>query len=418
MTTKNQDIRIIGQGTYGCVYKPDIECKESMKHKTNSNMEYISKIQDNNNFSKREIEIGKMIKNIKYYDNYFAPIVSSCPINYDNIDKNLLKSCKPYNSDKRSKEGFISCKIRYVGKYSLGESLEKLLSNDRGIKQKMDQYIRQLADIHIYLLDSISKLNKNGILHMDLKENNIMFDVKKKLPIIIDYGLSYKTENLSIENYISKDNNQFGVVNSEWYNPWTIEVVLLSNISNMMRQISYSNDVKDQIIADDKLEILKKCCAEYIKTHDIFKIKLFSKEETDKYYNGLVELIDGFKKKKWIELWDKLISTYESWDNYSLTVIFVNELNLIDNNKKDMCLVPYMEVLKTILTSSISNRPNANDTQKAINILFKTINKRQYMDTIQELNNDRKKMRSSLMYETLREEDRIIKQLKNQNIIR
>ena len=49
MTTKNQDIRIIGQGTYGCVYKPEIECKDSTKSDTD--MDYISKIQNNNYFS-------------------------------------------------------------------------------------------------------------------------------------------------------------------------------------------------------------------------------------------------------------------------------------------------------------------------------------------------------------------------------
>ena len=417
MTTKNQDIRIIGQGTYGCVYKPEIECKDSTK----SDTEYISKIQNNNYFSKKEIDIGKMIINIEDYSDYFAPIESSCPINYAKIDNKSLASCKPY---KKNSEGFISCRIRYVGRNSLGKTLGRILSGGRETKQKLDQYFRRIADMHIYLLNSVSILNKNGIMHMDLKENNIMFDIKKKLPIIIDFGLSYKTKKLSIENYIEKAQNQFGVSNSEWYNPWAIEVVLLSNISNMMRQISYSNEVKDQIMEDDKLEILKNSCDEYIKMHNIFKINLFSKEEIEQYRNSLIKFIDGFKKKKWIEIWDILTSTYESWDNYSLTVLFVNELNmlnLIDNDKKDMFIEPYVKELKTILISSILKRPNAEDTKNELNILFKTINKQKYENTIKELNNDMNnmnKMRSSLMYETIMEENRIIKQInKRKNIM-
>ncbi len=430
MTTKNQDIRIIGQGTYGCVYKPEIECKDSMKNKTDT--EYISKIQNNNYFSKKEIDIGKMIITIEDHSDYFAPIESSCPINYAKIDNKSLTSCKPY---KKNSEGFISCRIRYIGRNSLGKSLGRILSGGRETKQKLDQYFRRFAEMHIYLLNSVSILNKKGILHMDLKENNIMFDIKKKLPIIIDFGLSYKTKKLSIENYIEKAQNQFGVSNSEWYNPWAIEVVLLSNISNMMRQISYSNEVKDQIIEDDKLQILKNSCDEYIKMHNIFKINLFSKDEIEQYRNSLINFIDGFKKKKWIEIWITLTSTYESWDNYSLTVLFVNELNMLNlidnnnnnnnnNNKKDMFIEPYVKELKTILISSILKRPNAEDTKKELNILFKTINKQKYENTIKDLNNNMNnmnnmnKLRSSLMYETIMEENRIIKQInKRKNIM-
>ena len=45
-----------------------------------------------------------------------------------------------------------------------------------------------------YLLNSISLLEKNNIVHNDLHTGNIMYQVNKNRPIIIDFGLSFYTK--------------------------------------------------------------------------------------------------------------------------------------------------------------------------------------------------------------------------------
>lgn len=422
MTTKKDNIRIIGQGTYGCVYKPEIECANSKKKRGNTNTEYISKILNNNNFSQKEIEIGKMILQIPNYKDRFAPIESSCPINYANIDKNALTSCKPINRNNNNVEGFISCKIRYIGEYNLGKVMNNIVMNKRNNEQKMNHYFRRLAETHIYLLESVELLNKNGILHMDLKDTNIMFDTMNNTPIIIDFGLSYKTESLKIENYINKTQKMFGVVNCEWYNPWCIEIILLSKVSHMIRQISNNTEivVVEQIIEDRNIQLLKERCDEYINKRAIFELSLFDKDEINTYRKNLNDFIEGLKKKKWVEIWEILKNTHESWDNYSLSVIFINELNVLGllDNKQNLFIKPYANELKKILLSDISKRPKAEETKIEIHKIFQTINKSLYNKSIDEFQPDNSKVnqkRLTLSYETLLLENRIIKLMKNKH---
>ena len=49
------NIQIIGQGTYGCVYRPNIDCQT----KKIDSKQFLSKIQRKDKTSKNEIVIGK-----------------------------------------------------------------------------------------------------------------------------------------------------------------------------------------------------------------------------------------------------------------------------------------------------------------------------------------------------------------------
>ena len=79
------NIQIIGQGTYGCVYRPNIDCQT----KKIDSKQFLSKIQRKDKTSKNEIVIGKKIislpKNI--YSNRFAPILESCPIEIGKMEE-------------------------------------------------------------------------------------------------------------------------------------------------------------------------------------------------------------------------------------------------------------------------------------------------------------------------------------------
>ena len=64
---------LLSQGGYGCVYHPALTCSG----KAESTEKNVSKLQRKDWASKNEIEIGKMIKQIKNYRSFFLPITSS-----------------------------------------------------------------------------------------------------------------------------------------------------------------------------------------------------------------------------------------------------------------------------------------------------------------------------------------------------
>ena len=189
-----ENIHIIGQGTYGCVYRPNIDCKT----KQIGSNEYLSKMQRKDKTSKNEIIIGKIITSLpeQIYNNRFAPILESCPIEIGKMEEGKYSTCKMIvqGKDKIKKTGLLSNKLQYVGKQTLGDYLESELTT----KQNTKQYIRKVAETHIYLLKSLETLNQIDVIHLDLKHNNIMYDDRKGVPIIIDFGLSYQGQNLEM----------------------------------------------------------------------------------------------------------------------------------------------------------------------------------------------------------------------------
>ena len=197
------NIQIIGQGTYGCVYRPNIDCQT----KKIDSKQFLSKIQRKDKTSKNEIVIGKKIislpKNI--YSNRFAPILESCPIEIGKMEEQQFSTCKMIvqGKEKIKKTGLLSNKIQYVGEQTLGDYLESELTT----KDNTTQYIKKVAESHLYLLKSLEILNQTNVLHLDLKHNNVMFDEKKGFPIIIDFGYLIILKIWTCQNIKSKKTN-------------------------------------------------------------------------------------------------------------------------------------------------------------------------------------------------------------------
>ena len=61
---------ILDQGGFGCIYYPGITCKGNQSKRKNT----VTKLQLKSFNSKNEIKIGKMIKSITDYDNFFVHI--------------------------------------------------------------------------------------------------------------------------------------------------------------------------------------------------------------------------------------------------------------------------------------------------------------------------------------------------------
>ena len=84
------ETKLISQGTFGCIFYPAIECDGSIS----KNKKYASKLVKNNKTDINEYLIGKIIKGIKLYEYYYAPVINMCSINLAKIDKRERDMCK------------------------------------------------------------------------------------------------------------------------------------------------------------------------------------------------------------------------------------------------------------------------------------------------------------------------------------
>jgi len=385
--------KFLGQGTYGCIYKPNIPCLNEKPEKTQvkdqvkgKKPKFISKLQRNQENSEREAELGKIIKTkIKQYNTRFAPIIDSCPVDIKVMDVNEVEKCDIITTDiaNGTTSEYKSYKMRFAGKQSLGNYFLSLLSSSP------NKIIKRLIETHIYLLKSLDKLSKLSppIIHYDLKDNNIMYNEDLNIPIIIDFGLSFELNpSKGYDNAIAYE--QYYVF-YEKYPPWCIELVLLSyivqKVVNAKTNVDKTNvDKTNENIQRISSKIdataisnLKNICTVFITENEVYNI--FTEEEREQFKQGLYVFVESYLGKSWESMFKDLQNGYASWDNYSLSVIYSFYMKDLISKVSNVILDNYNAILKKVILELPNNaRPSIVETIADLKRLASTIDKKQY----------------------------------------
>ena len=179
--------RLISEGTYGCIFNPGFRCNYSsgsgsLKNE-NTDIKYATKVHSNVNLSivKNEITISTKIReNISNYDVYFSPVLETCKVNLAKVDADKCKIIK----DKKPTQ-FFSTKMKYVDGLTLYKHVEQLAKR---VKINTKLYA-EVAALYKKICLGLEELKFIGIVHFDLKDNNIVV-TKSGSPVIIDFGIS------------------------------------------------------------------------------------------------------------------------------------------------------------------------------------------------------------------------------------
>jgi serine/threonine protein kinase len=361
--TYDDKIQFINQGTYGCVFRPAINCKGNLLKPS-----FITKIQSEKSNSDKETHIGYIIKKIKGYSEYFAPILKTCNISLANIKNDEIKKCD-FIDNKTTK--IISNKMKYVGDKTLFDYFTYIL------EEKPDIITDILFDCYLHLLEGIHILKKNNIIHYDLKENNIMYDETQDYPIIIDFGLSFETSNL--RKY--KELVEAFYVYAPDYKPWCFEINIICYIIHNVEEndldnnisISLLNNVIDDLFDKNKMfshfTPFRVSNAENVSPLSLetppdvgVSNEKWRKENNENYRKSLKDFINLYSDLSYKELIDELLSFSYSWDNYSLAVIFLYSIYQL---KLERDMFPFNKLIKTlkqIIFSTPNNRIGIKDT--------------------------------------------------------
>jgi serine/threonine protein kinase len=349
-------IKLYTQGSYGCIYKPGLTCKGKLDSK-----KFIRKIQKNNKGAQHEKIIGDAIKKIKHYKDYFAPVIETCPISINTIENQEIKKCEIMN---KTSEEYVSNKIRYVGKNTLADYLLDIY------KTSPKLFLKQLFTTNLDILDEVSILLKHNILHMDLKENNIIIDEVLNKPIIIDFGLSFQTIDINDSNMPEL----FFVY--QHYTPWCFEINFINCIVNTIATETNGVNIKTTPIQQSDLEAISN---KFIQDNTFLQSN-FSKEELDGFSAGLKGFITSLQGKMLKDIIDILIKYSNTWDNYAVAVIY---LSIIKENKLESMnaslLKTYVDLLKSIILSSPDKRVTSDSTRTSIYGLTQRVFKQEKM---------------------------------------
>jgi len=242
--------KLIGKGSYGCVFKPLINCKNK-KNKTQKNK--ISKIIINEEQKSidREYQINKMIQKIPNYKTWAYVWDNKCrPPEYDKIKEisEIQKCLTKFKKDKKDYNKYANMLIGdYGGKPFLNYCYSKITKSDY-TSQKFIKIFKFLFNLIEPLFIGLISLKKNNLLHQDLSINNIM--IKKNKCYMIDFGLSCK---FSDKECIKKRSKK-QVIGSRIYDPYPYDYIFLFSTKyereQEIKQIKYDifREIEDSII--------------------------------------------------------------------------------------------------------------------------------------------------------------------------
>ena len=351
----------ISEGSYGCIFRPGYSCDG----KSLNSDKYITKIQKEQETSTREADISALIRTIDHYADFFSPILEEpCLIDLATVEDDEIKKCGFINDAKKNGPvKYETNKIKYVGKQTLADHSMYLF------KQKPKQILKNLFDMHIHLLDGYKKLLEKGIIHFDVKENNIVCKDKTHLPIIIDFGLSFQIAN------IEKDNYQYAFFTyGPDYGPWCIDICFLTYMANKLGEDWQGKPVEQKHIN----KVLFDFFSENYAIRNLFTEEEranFQKRLTDEFTNKIVT-----QKFTWKQFADYLTKCHHSWDNYAVCITFLYIIKDMELESYQMMfpkLGEYMKLLKTIVLSLPEERQTIENTRETILKTLSNINRKE-----------------------------------------
>jgi len=429
--------KLISQGTYGCVFRPGINCDGSP-----GEPDYITKMQTDEETVKNEISIGKIIQTIPNFEENFAPILETCPIDIKTVNQwtDDIENCKAFSTDpsRTTTTTIETNKIKYVGTNTLWTYLMVEL------KENPHKFVELMLETHMTLLDSLQKLAQAGIVHNDLKENNIICRDEDGRPIIIDFGLSLETAYLKLPSSLMETSriHEYFFKYDPTYSIWAIDIALLNYMLETLNNEWLSSTVTKSHIDDLLLhaplgdrKIVSQYLSKFINTtwrtllvqlrkdNDAEWIELiylkhgyqwrtepitdthiinvvnnhlrnlpvlnadvlsgeFYNPELQAFKDKLLTYFSRFYGQEWQVLFDELVQYSDSWDNYALSLIYLHLMEALDlddddtdstTNNNPNKMHMYQEILKATILCCPNERMTAEETQKRIIEALQTV---------------------------------------------
>jgi hypothetical protein len=288
-------------------------------------------------YSINEANISDILKEIRYYSNYYAVIEDYDFININQLSDNVIEKLN----------------LAYETKYLLFNYKNDNLIEFNDFLFNIDNpklFILNTIESFSYILTSLIKLHDNNICFFNLSPQNIVFNLDcGEKPIIQNFQLSLQVSKLN-ELYIT---NIIKKVDDYTHKPLEVHI-LFYMIRNDISTISYS--------------FIEEICEVYIKNLTILTV--FSEKYNENYKLSCIEYLKKYinKSKTYIIL--DILKNNDKWDVYSLSLLY---LHIFGNMSRVFSLKQHF-IIKIIkeLVKNIHPDPSKRST---IQVLFENFNK-------------------------------------------
>ena len=397
---------------YSCIYF-NLSSTTNLKNVINDKNENKNIENKNNNknnrelfvtkdvFVENEIYISSQIKQMINYYKYFYIINKVEKINYMSIEnKNVYENANDDDDNENINNSEYELNIKYRKKINSNDVLIKYINvpiiNFKDYLKQNHSNKRFLfhAIINTYdrLLKSINMLNENNIFYNYLNAYNILINTSNDLPLLSNFSFSISIDKNNNKNNNNKNNNnKNNNKNDDIYNyfkkiifhydpTYTSRPIELHVVSFMVHynKSSLSHSNINEIIND------------LINNNTI--LDNFSENIKQKYYNDGLIYLNTFLNKSIHEVIDAILIYFKTWDNHSLSIVylemFINIYKSLKANKSvdDIKFIYFTNNFMKLLLKNISFNPayrfTLRKTKHDYNILLNNMSQKEYKDII------------------------------------
>ena len=246
---------IVGEGSYGCVHKPSIHCTNPPKPGFNYT-NYVSKIMKTKN-AEKELAEFVIIKNIDPTDEYHLgePILCKPRLDEANVKADISR-CKYIKiAEVEAKPDKYSLLVLKFGgpdlKALCNKYLIKYLEKDKDTR--IDKF---WLEVH-HLIKGLQFFKDNGIVHNDIKPQNILFNSTNGKMRYIDFGLMRRKK--EIIDSSKKNSNYLGIYH--WSYPFDCGFMDMRQFQNyknrsIPRRTFWKNELSQLIVTNSNINTL------------------------------------------------------------------------------------------------------------------------------------------------------------------
>ena len=340
------DAELINQGAYGCLYHPGIECSG----KTLKDVQYATKLVVQDEVAENEVEVGNIVMKILNYGVNFVPVVDTCPVQLGKVRRHnplALRKCEVAETGTRKKR-FILMKMPYIDSLYFYDYIGTMRENKKKI-------ISCIFDTFSYLIESIGRLVEHDVVHYDLKLENILINLKTDTPIIIDFGLSIPIKRLQTDASFWK--TYFYKYSPQYY-VWPLEAHIINFLQNESASGALTRDALESI------------CETFVNANSALRI--FSKGFRVRYLKACIEQWEPLVGVSPNAACETLVQGWATWDNYSLSVAYLQILEFISSNgfTNNRLIIQYVELLLLNVHPDPARRKTVGDTKRVFTDLF------------------------------------------------
>jgi serine/threonine protein kinase len=331
--------KLLSQGAFGCVYYPGIRCDG----KTDSRKNVVTKLQKRDFNADNEIKIGKLVRKIPNYRLFYLPVIKSCPVNLREIDNSIVSKCEIVSKSDKLK--YVLMEIPYVSNSPFFDILTDVTVGKKRLILSMTESFRFLLDAIGYLLDI-------GVVHFDIKGENILYNTISNEPQLIDFGISIPINEISTKNM--KD--YFYIYAPEYY-VWPLEV----HIANFLL-----HETKSELTSKEASSI----AALYTESNSALNV--FSPGFKKMYLGSCKRVAERYVGKPRKETISALIAMHKTWDNYALSVMYLKSFKYLfsEGFHRNPMIIHFSQILLLNISPDFNKRLDIEETKKKFNDIF------------------------------------------------